>query len=41
MGYGNRNMWLLKLVWVVRNNFACEVYVHPFFSEKHMKEVIF
>lgn len=34
MGYGNRNMWLLKLVWVVRNNFACEVYVHPFFFWK-------
>lgn len=40
MGYGNWNMWLLKLVWVARNNFACEVYVHPF-SEKHVKEVNF
>lgn len=42
MGYGNWNMWLLKLteVWVARNNFACEVYVHPF-SGKHVKEVIF
>lgn len=40
MGYGNWNMWLLKLVWVARNNFACEMYVHPF-SEKHVKEVNF
>lgn len=40
MGYGNWNMWLLKLVWVARNNFACEVYVYPF-SEKHVKEVNF
>lgn len=40
MGYGNWNMWLLKLVWVARNNFACEVYVRPF-SEKHVKRVNF
>lgn len=40
MGYGNWNMWLLKLVWVARNNFACEVYVQPF-SEKHVKRVNF
>lgn len=40
MGYGNWNMWLLKLVWVARSNFACEVYVQPF-SEKHVKRVNF
>lgn len=40
MGYGNWNMWLLKLVWVARNNFACEVYVQPF-SEKHVKRLNF
>lgn len=40
MGYENWNMWLLKLVWVARNNFACEVYVQ-LFSEKHVKRVNF
>lgn len=40
MGYGNGNMWLLKLEWVARSNFACEVYVHPF-SEKHVTSVNF